>query len=44
MSGCFICRPQDPEYADTDGCPACEADFGEYVRQLIDAGLVPDVE
>lgn len=43
-SGCFICRPEDPAFADVEGCPACEADFGQYVRDLIDAGLIDDIE
>lgn len=42
MSGCFICRPEDPEFSDVEGCSECEADFGEYLRALIDAGMVPD--
>lgn len=43
-AGCFICRPEDPAFADVEGCPACEADFGQYVRDLIDAGLIDDTE
>jgi hypothetical protein len=42
-AGCFICRPEDPEFSDVEGCQACEADFGEYVRELIDAGVISDV-
>lgn len=37
MTGCFICRPEDPAYREVEGCSACEADFGEYVRQFVEA-------
>jgi hypothetical protein len=43
-SGCFICRPEDASFRDVEGCPACEADFGNYVRSLYEAGVLADAE
>jgi len=43
-SGCFICRPEDASVRDVEGCPACEADFGNYVRSLYEAGVLTDAE